>query len=124
MASIFKLSEFSYIRCNIEQKVRSGPYWQKLENLIIIKDVVNIYKILNEQTCSENLKDLVQSWADVSVRTTRAVEAGQLHLPKVHTERARRFFAYRAAASWNRAAPSVREAPTARSCGRRIKGTG
>ena len=95
--------------------------WQKLENLIIEKDIVTIYKILNEKASSENLKALVESRADVSARSTRAVETGQLQLPKVRTERARRFFSYRAAASWNRVAPSIREAPTARSCGMRVR---
>ena len=75
--------------------------WQKLEKLILEKDIVTIYKIINEETYSENLKSLVESRAAVSARRTRAVEAGQLQLPQVRTECARRFFMYRAVASWN-----------------------
>ena len=82
---------------------------------------MTIHKILQDETYSANLKALVESRADVSVRTTRAVEAGQLHLPKVRTERARRFFSYRAVASWNGTTPAVREAPTARRSGRNVR---
>ena len=95
--------------------------WQKLEKLILEKDIVTIYKIINEETYSENLKSLVESRAAVSARRTRAVEAGQLQLPKVRTERARRFFMYRAVASWNGTTAPVREAPNAESCRRRVK---
>ena len=95
--------------------------WQKLEKLILEKDIVTIYKIINEETYSENLKSLVESRAVVLARSTRAVEAGQLQLPKVRTERARRFFMYRAVASWNGTTAPVREAPNAESCRRRVK---
>ena len=95
--------------------------WQNLERLIFQKDILTIYSVLNEEISSENLKALVKYRADVSSRSTRAVEACHLQLPKVHTERARRSFSYRAAAGWNGAKPAVREAPTARSCRRRVK---
>ena len=88
--------------------------WQKLEKLILEKDVVTVQKILNDEVYSANLKALVESRAEVSARSTRAVEAGQLHLPKVRTERARRFFTYRAVANWNKASQASSGAPTVR----------
>ena len=95
--------------------------WQRLENLILEKDIMTVHEILHKDTFPENLKALVEFRADVSARSTRAVEAGQLQLPAVHTERARRFFTYRALAAWNGASAAVRGAPTAKSCKRRIR---
>ena len=95
--------------------------WQNLEKLIVEKDILSIHKILKHDTFSENLKSLVETRADISARSTRAVEAGQLQLPKVRSERARRFFTYRAVASWNGASPAVREAPTVRLCRKKVR---
>ena len=95
--------------------------WQNLDKLIVEKDILTIHKILKDGTYSANLKALLESRADISARSTRAVEAGQLQLPKVRTERARRFFTYRAVASWNGAPPAVREAPTVRQCRKNVR---
>ena len=47
------------------------------------------------------LADLVQSRSDVSIRSTRGTCGGQLELPRVKTERARRAFPFRAVTAWN-----------------------
>ena len=88
--------------------------WLRLEKLILEKDIMTVHEILHTDTCPENLKALVEFRADVSTCSARAAEAGQLQLPKVHTERARRFFTYRALAARNGASATVRGAPTAK----------
>ena len=52
---------------------------------------------------SEVLREGILRRSDVSVRRTRATESGQLQLPKVRTELARRSFFYRAISAWNNA---------------------
>ena len=54
----------------------------------------------------------------VSARETRATDAGQLQLPRVRTEHARKFFHFRAVAQWNNAPAAVRETGTAAKCRR------
>ena len=49
----------------------------------------------------------------VSVRETRATYAGQLQLPRVRIEQARKFFHFRAVTQWNNAPAVVRETRTA-----------
>ena len=52
----------------------------------------------------------------VSARETRATDAGQLQLPRVSTEHARKIFHFRAVAQWNNAPAAVRETGTAAKC--------
>ena len=50
--------------------------------------MMTVHEILHKDTYPENLKALVEFRAYVSTCSTRAAGAGQLQLPRVHTEHA------------------------------------
>ena len=76
--------------------------WGELESLIDVQDCSLIKRTLTNLSASKLLREKLLSRADVSSRQTRATTEGQLQLPRVRTELARRSFHYRATAAWNR----------------------
>ena len=57
----------------------------------------------------------------MTIRDTRGALAGVLQPPRVRRELAKRFFAYRATAAWNRSPSDVRDALTAQGCRRAVR---
>ena len=77
------------------------PEWCKVDELIAERDIAAMRHLINAPWASELLRERVVLRSDVSCRRTRATEDGQLQLPKVRTEFARRSFVFRATRTWN-----------------------
>ena len=75
--------------------------WSDVDELLIEHDIANMNHLMSSEHASELLRERVLRRSDVSTRSTRATEGGQLQLPRVRTEFARGGFLYRAAATWN-----------------------
>ena len=69
------------------------------------RDIAIVHQLLY---APQRLRNRISYWADVSARDTRAAATGQLQLPRVRTELAQRFFAFRALSLWNEA-PAICE---------------
>ena len=96
--------------------------WQSVDSLILERDILTIHKLLYRSAQSPvNVKRLLTYRGEISSHRTRAVETGLLELPRVRSERARRFFTYRAPQAWNRAPAPVRERVTVRTCRNRLR---
>ena len=81
-------------------ETRDQFIWGKLETIIEVQDCSFIKRAI---TCPcIPLREKLHTRAEVTLRQTRATAEGQLQLPKIRTELARRGFLYRAAVAWNR----------------------
>ena len=58
--------------------------------------------LMTASNSSEILRDQIVTRSTVSARRTRATDGGQLQIPRVKTEFARRGFLYRAVSRWNK----------------------
>ena len=90
--------------------------WPTLEQLISECDMSRMHNILNSPHAPVSLCENILYRREISGRETRAVQAGALQLPRVHTEHARRFFNYRATQQWNSAPTHVTDTRTAAKC--------
>ena len=80
--------------------------WPNVDELLARHDLANMRHIIDSQNAPELLRQKFMLRSDVSSRNTRAVTDGQLQLPRVRTEFARRNFYFRAVHAWNsRASP-------------------
>ena len=75
--------------------------WPTFDQLLVKRDIAAIRLLTSAAGACEVLRERILRRSDVSVRSTRATESGQLQLPKVRTELARRSFFYRAISAWN-----------------------
>jgi len=75
--------------------------WRSVDDLISERDIAAMRSLLTAPAASELARDRIVTRATVSTRTTRATEDGQLELPRVRTEFARRGFLFRATKLWN-----------------------
>ena len=74
--------------------------WERFDNMLEGRDLAMLCKLMSPDA-PPALTDLVQSRSDISARSTRGTCGGQLELPRVKTERARRAFPFRAVSAWN-----------------------
>ena len=65
------------------------------------RDIAVMRRLLSPSCEAQALTEQLLHRSEVSVRQTRAVVKGQLQLPRVRTEFARRSFMYRAISAWN-----------------------
>ena len=75
--------------------------WSSVDELLTERDIATMRHLTTSTSASELLRQRLFLRADVSVRRTRATEAGHFELPRVRTEFARRSFVYRATSAWN-----------------------
>ena len=75
--------------------------WLKVDDLIADCDIAAIRRILCSPHAPELLRSKILCRSEVSARQSRATQDGQLHLPRVRTELARRSFLFRATKTWN-----------------------
>ena len=75
--------------------------WPNIEEIISERDIAAVRHLTTAASASESLRRRVVKRSDVSSRNTRASEGGQLELPRVRTEFARRSFLCRAVNAWN-----------------------
>ena len=83
--------------------------WCKVDELITERDIATVRHLINAPCASELLRERVVLRSEVSSRSTRATAAGQLQLPRVRTEFARRSSVYRAMHAWNELPPNARQ---------------
>ena len=89
--------------------------WPSIDDLIAERDMGLVHRLLTSEHAPVSLRERMIFREDVSVRSTRATEAGQLELPRVRTEHARHYFQFRSISSWNAAPAAVREANSSHS---------
>ena len=82
--------------------------WCKVDEMIAERDIATMRHLIAAPCASEVLRERVVLRADVSSRHTRATADGQLQLPRMRTEFARRGFIYRATRAWNELPPNER----------------
>ena len=90
--------------------------WPRVDDLIAERDLGMVHWLLTNQHAPVSLREHIVFRGEVSSRSTRAADAGQLQMPRVRTEHARRFFYFRAVSVWNAAPATVREANTPALC--------
>ena len=95
--------------------------WKNVDSLIRERDILTVYKLLHLCNTPENLKCLLVRRREISLHHTRAVDRDQLQLPRVHSERARRFFSFRAISGWNSAPEAVKSAGSVHACRRQLR---
>ena len=86
--------------------------WPQIDRLVDESDCGNVHYLINNAHAPKCLSALFEHRSDVSSRKTRATADGQLELPRVRTEHARKFFTYRACALWNTLPADVRGSRT------------
>ena len=77
--------------------------WSSVNEMLRERDIAAMRRLLRPSCEADVLREHVLHRSDVSVRQTRAVANGQLQLPRVRTEFARRSFMYRAISACNNA---------------------
>lgn len=75
--------------------------WSTVDEMLLERDVAIVRHLLSDSCDAPIITAQLLHRSDVSQRQTRAVTSGQLQLPRVRTEFARRSFMYRAVAAWN-----------------------
>ena len=95
--------------------------WASVDARVSERDMAMLHRLLNRLHVPQSLRDAIEYRSDVSMRETRAAAAGQLQLPRVHTELARRFFGYRAVSLWNEAPADVRDTRSAARFRKRVE---
>ena len=82
--------------------------WSTIEEMIQERVIAAMCRLLSPTCEAEALTGQLVHRGDVSERQTRAVVNGQLQLPRVRTEFARRSFMYRAISAWNGSSKSTK----------------
>ena len=75
--------------------------WECVSDMVRASDLAVVGQLLTSDGAPELLRNKLVLRSDKSVRSTRATERGQLQLPRVKTEFARRGFLFRASKHWN-----------------------
>ena len=75
--------------------------WGTVNDMLRERDIAVMSRLLSPECEAHVLTEQLLYRSDVSARQTRAVVSGQLQLPRVRTEFARRSFMYRAVSAWN-----------------------
>jgi len=89
-------------------------------DVLLEHDISIMRRLLTSTNAPEILRNRIVSRSDVSVRSTRVTDDGQLELPRYDSTFAQRGFIYRATKSWNklptrdrqRLPPPATEAPS------------
>ena len=102
---VFSVRKFEHVSPLLEEL-----QWASVDMRVCERDIAMIHQLLNSLNAPQCLRNHISYRADVSARDTRAAATGQLQLPRVRTELAKRFFAFRALSLWNEAPAKVREA--------------
>ena len=75
--------------------------WECVSDMVRASDLAMVSQLLTSDGAPELLRNKLVLRSDKSVRSTRATERGQLQLPRLKTEFARRGFLFRASKHWN-----------------------
>ena len=85
--------------------------WPSIGELICERDLNIMFRLLHGTNAPELIRRHITHRADVSSRSTRASDDGQLEVPRARTEFARRSFLCRASRAWNGLSSRVRSSP-------------
>ena len=83
--------------------------WETVECMEARHYCTNVFKALVSERCPVALRDMFRKRSDVSARSTRSTDAGDLHLPKCRLAQTRKGFKHRAVRAWNVLPPSVKD---------------
>ena len=83
--------------------------WSTVDEMVHERDIAVMRRLLNPDCEAQALTEQLLLHSEVSARQTRAVVNGQLQLPRVRTEFARRSFMYRAISAWNNMPGNIRQ---------------
>ena len=86
--------------------------WVRVEQLVWERDLLKVYKSINNQLSPLSIRQMFIPRSAVSTRTTRSTVAGALHLQQCKLSSTQRAFRYRATASWNQLPPAIIERTT------------
>ena len=75
--------------------------WGRVDDLLEKQDISMVRRLLTATDAPETLRGKLKYRSDLSAQRTRATDRGQLQVPRVRTEFARRSFASRAVRAWN-----------------------
>ena len=75
--------------------------WGHVDDVLRENDIAIKHRLLTASNAPESLRSKLVLRSDESVRRTRATDTGQLQLPRVRSEFARRSFLFRAAKHYN-----------------------
>ena len=96
--------------------------WLKMNNLVEMRDLVQLYKLLNFNDAPSELSGRVTRRSEVSLRSTRGVLRGDLQVPKYATTLAGRSFYSRAPREWNLLPATVTGATSLSSFKKAVRG--
>ena len=82
-------------------KTRQGLGWLSFHETIDYRDCILIYSLLHQENAPANLKALISTRAEMSQRTTRATDAGLLHVPRARLQRTCMAVPVRSLNAWN-----------------------
>ena len=77
--------------------------WARFDDMLEKRDVTLINRLISPDA-PPALAHIVQRRSDITQRRTRGACGGQLEVPCIRTERARRCFPFRSVSAWNRTA--------------------
>ena len=95
-------------RCDRVTASRRELGWPTVEEHLREHDLHVIFKLMHDSQAPDLIRRRIVHRAAVSSRSTRATSDGQLQIPRVRTELARRSFICRASRAWNELPARVR----------------
>ena len=96
--------------------------WPAIEELLREHDLHVIFKLMCDAQAPDLIRRRIVHRAAISSRSTRATSDGQLQIPRVRTELARRSFICRASRTWNELPAHVRSCTSLATFRREVKG--
>ena len=114
---VFSVRKFEHVSPLLEEL-----QWASVDRRVCKRDIAMVHQLLNSLYSPQCLRNCISYRADVSARDTRAAATGQLQLPRVRTEVAKRFFAFRALSLWNEAPANVMEAKNSTAARQKAEG--
>ena len=101
-------------RCDHISPALASLGWERVDGMVARHDCFNVYRALSSHCCPEALRDMFGKRSDVSSRTTRATDAGDLRVPRCRLAQTQRGFRHRAVRTWNALPTKVKVAPSRR----------
>ena len=101
-------------RCDHISPALASLGWDRVEGMVAKHDCANVCRALSSQRCPDALRAMFTKRSDVSSRSTRATNTGDLYVPKCKLAQSQKGFRHRAARTWNSLPPNVKVAPSKR----------
>ena len=108
-------------RCDRVTASRKELGWPAVQELLREHDLHVIFKLMHDWQAPDSIRSRIVHRTAVSSRSTRATSDGQLHVPRVRTELARRSFICRTTRSWNELPAPVRSCTSLTAFRKKVK---